>query len=836
MKPMTTRKRIGWVALGVFACCGILLGILFATLHSPTLLARLARVFGYDLSVQSVSISPSLSGSISGLSVKSLRDGSMVLVADNVTVKNSLDMMLQGEIEQLELQHPKFTFRLGGGTGGDLSFLGNLPRIGSLIIREAEAQLVFEGGHQEVRLRNANLTIRNFSAKQGGSITLQSQFDLTASGETAIAASGTIKGEFQLTGMSPRPHGKGSLELALKSGSYTSENQTVSLGGLSLATDMVYDQRTDTFAITRLRGASPSLGSITGAAQAVLREEWPWSANLSATSMDFAQVFAVVKPFLPGAYSAWTVQGRGGVEANLKGTYATNRLAFDGTVAFAFSEGGFSSPDGTKAAQGMNGKLVLKLQRVAPGRAISFNLGADGWGGELLWGSYYNNLTDHRASVRADGVLWAEDQRQFSLKGGLDVFQTGDYSFQADGKAREWTIRFKAANVSHARIVQSLVEGPLRAALPGLGTLSATGTSSLEATIRHEGGATAITGRYRMDDTTLTAPDAPLAVHDLAVSLPFDLLYPSAGGTASSPAEPGFLRVHAVRRGGLTLENLQIPLRVAQNTLEVPEPVIIPFFGGKVQFYGVQIDDLLFPARYRFGIKIDSVDLGRLTGTLLGTEVPGTINADLGLMRYENNRLVSEGTATVRVFGGEVEVSNFFAENLTVPSRRLGADVTFRNISLEELTQKIEIGKVSGVVQGFLKHFVMEYGQPASFELEVESVDVPGVSQWISLEAIQSISILGTGASSGLNTWITQMFKKYPYSRIGLRSVLKNDQFSVRGTIFEGGKEYLVRRGMLRGVDVVNQNPENVISFRDMAERIDRVRASQFEPGQIRVE
>jgi hypothetical protein len=325
-------------------------------------------------------------------------------------------------------------------------------------------------------------------------------------------------------------------------------------------------------------------------------------------------------------------------------------------------------------------------------------------------------------------------------------------------------------------------------------------------------------------------------VQDLAVSLPFDLRYPSAGENTSSPAEPGFLRVGAVHRKRLTLENLRIPLQVAQNRLEMPEPVIVPLFGGKVLLYGVQIDDLLSPSRYRFGVKIEGVDLGRLTRTLMGTEYAGTIDADLGLMRYENNRLVSEGTATVRVFGGEVEASNFFAENLALPSRRLGGDITFRNISLEELTKKIDIGKVSGVIQGFLKDFVVEYGQPSSFDLEVESIDVPGVSQWISLEAIQSISILGTGASSGLNTWITQMFKKFPYNRIGIRCVLHNDEFSVRGTIHDGGKEYLVRRGLLRGVDVVNQNPENVISFKDMSERVDRVWASQAEPGQIRVE
>jgi hypothetical protein len=836
MRRVAPRKLILWVTLGVVICCGLLLGVLFVILHSPPLLTRLGRVLGYELSVQSITISPSLSGSISGLSVKSLRDGGTLLLAADVTVKNSLDSILQGEIEYLELQHPKFTFRPGAGPGADRPFLEQIPRIGLLIVRDAEAELAFEGGRQEIRLRGADLTIKNLSSKTGGSVTFQAQFDYTAGGVSAIAASGTIKGDFQLTGMHPRPSGRGTLELALTSGSYTSDHQTVALGGLTLATDVAYDQRTDTFTITTLRGASPSLGSLNGAARAVLRGEWPWSAKLSATSIDLAQVLAVIKPFLPEAYSAWTVQGRGGVEAEATGTYAKDQLAFSGSVAFSFSEGGFSSPDGSKAAQGMNGKILLKLQRAAPGQAISFNLRSEGGGGEFLWGGYYNNFTGQRASLGADGVLREEAERQFSLKGWLDVFQSGEYSLQADGKPTAWTIQLKAVNVSHARLVQSLVGAPLREALPRLGTLSATGTSALDATIRHEGSTTAITGRYQMHDTTVMAPDVPLAVQDLAVKLPFALRYPRAGGDAPSPPEPGFLRVHALHRRNLTLENLWIPLRVAQNRLELPEPVSLPFFGGTVQLYGVQIDDLLWPARYRIGVKIDRIDLGRLTRTLMGTEYPGSLHADLGLMRYENNRLVSEGTARVRLFGGEVEVSNFFAENLASPSRRLGADITFRGIRLAELTQKIEIGKVSGVVQGSLKHFVMEYGQPARFDLGVESVDTPGVSQWISLEAIQSISILGTGASTGLNTWITQLFKSFPYRRIGLRCVLNNDQFSVRGTIHEGGTEYLVRRGVLRGVDVVNQNPENVISFKDMAERINRVWASQAEPGQVRVE
>ena len=49
--------------------------------------------------------------------------------------------------------------------------------------------------------------------------------------------------------------------------------------------------------------------------------------------------------------------------------------------------------------------------------------------------------------------------------------------------------------------------------------------------------------------------------------------------------------------------------------------------------------------------------------------------------------------------------------------------------------------------------------------------------------------------------------------------------FTVNGTIREGGTEYLVKRGSFSGVDIVNQNPDNRISFKDMVKRIKRVGA-----------
>jgi len=836
MKRKKLHKIILLALLATIACCGAALGALFAVLHSPSLVNHLAHAFGYELSAQRMSLSPNLSGFISDLSIKSLGDDGLTLLASKVTAKNSLDMVLRGEVDSLVLQNPKLTFRIGKNKGGavDLSFLRKLPDVRLLDIQNAEVLLTFEGQQQQVQLAKINLTLKRFSTKAGGNLAFQMNFAFMTGGETAVTANGKIKGSVQLTGVYPKPYGKGTIELAIDSGEYTSGNQTISLGGLTLATDMVYDQRTETFAITTLRGESKNFGTLEGMGKVALRGEMPWSANISVASIEFAQVFGVIKPFLPEEYRTWTMQGKGAVETKLEGAYAGERPSFNGSVAFSFSQGGFSSPDSLKAAQGVSGKIILKLQYAAPDKKLGFNIRSEQHDGEYLWGKYYTNLAGQKVSLATDGTLLLGGDRHFELNGSFDILQTGDYSFSAGGKKNGWAIQLTATNVSHERILEALLKEYLKDSSPALANLSVTGTSSLDTVVRQDGPATVVAGTYRMAGTTLNAPDMPLVIREIAVELPFDLVYPPSAKKAPPAGMPGVIRFRTIQRNGLTIDSLQIPILITQNMLEVPAPVIVPFFGGHIRLYGMQIDDVFSPVRSHVGVTVKSIDLGRMTGRLMETEYPGVVNADLGMMRYENGRFTSEGRAVIHVFGGEVEVTNFFAENVALPSRKMGADIAFKNIDLEEVTKKIAVGKMTGIIQGSLRDLVLEYGQPARFTLEVESIEARGITQRISMDAIQSISILGTGAASALNRGITQFFREYPYSKIGFRCVLNNDQFSVNGTIHEGGKEYLVRRGFLRGVDVVNQNPDNVISFKDMQERIKRIfRKPGAEPAGI---
>lgn len=819
------RKIIVWTFCGIGLFCCLAYCALFLLLQSPAALKYLASKFGYEVSARVVSFSPSLSGRIEDLSVKDA-SSSLTIICSTVTIKKPLNMLLTGQIDSLVLRNPRLTFRSRKGPSGgksDLSFLKKLPDVRLLDIQNAEIEYL-TGDEQQIRLNDFNLTVKYLSPKKGGYISLRSNFSYKSGADTKTSVKGSISSMVELAGLYPIPYGKGSIDLAINSGEYRSGSKMISLNDISIVTKLGYDKSTGTFTIDSVDGKSREFGILKAAARVVMSTSMPWSMNLSLSSMDVSLIFGVVKRFLAQDLKGWTMQGRGGVETELQGTYAGKQLSFSGSIALSFKRTGISSPDGSLSAQGNSGTVVLKMKYSSPEQKLAFNLHSAQLYGEQLWKEYYNNLKGQQASVTADGSFFLNGDLPFSIDAKLDLFQTGDYSVSMSGNKSAWSAKIKAANVSHEKVIEKLLKEYLNSSFSGIKGFSATGLSSLEAEVRRSRGTTYVSGVYTMTDTAINAPDLQFSIRNISVDLPFDLVYPSsAKGKLVTPAK-GSIRFTDIQRKKLLIENFQIPVIIVQNMLDVPERIVIPFFSGNIQIYDTMVDDLLSPEKQvRFGLKLENINLSSLTQSLMDMELPGTINADFGVMIYQNNRLTSEGTAVINAFGGEIKASNFFAQDITLPSRKFGGDVMFQDINLEELTGKIAIGRMSGDIRGSLKGFMMEYGQPSGFILEVESVKKKGIKQIISADAINNISILGAGVGGVLGRGITKYFKDFPYRKIGFRCVLKNDKFKVNGTIIEGDTEYLVRRGLFRGVDVINQNRNNVISFRDMEERIKRI-------------
>ena len=114
-------------------------------------------------------------------------------------------------------------------------------------------------------------------------------------------------------------------------------------------------------------------------------------------------------------------------------------------------------------------------------------------------------------------------------------------------------------------------------------------------------------------------------------------------------------------------------------------------------------------------------------------------------------------------------------------------------------------------------------GQPARFQAQVETVDRPESSQWISVEALNKITILSSGQDSNvLYGGLAGLFDNFRYSKMGFRASLRNDRLTLRGVESRDGKEFLVVGTLLPPtVNIISHTQE--IGFSELLRRLERI-------------
>ena len=227
------------------------------------------------------------------------------------------------------------------------------------------------------------------------------------------------------------------------------------------------------------------------------------------------------------------------------------------------------------------------------------------------------------------------------------------------------------------------------------------------------------------------------------------------------------------------------------------------------------------------GASVRDVKIGKVITSFVSLNRPlnGHLRGNLDRIKIVNGTLITHGYLTAKIFKGTVKIANLGVENVFSQDRILDADIDFRDIDLEELTAITNFGKITGVLEGYIHNLKIAYGQPVSFDALFQTVKKKGITQKINVKAVDNIAQLGGSGSSfqGLGKLVTVFFKEFPYEQIGIRCTLKNDVFTIRGTVISDHTEYLVKRKGLTGINVINRNPNNNISFKDMIRRLRRI-------------
>ena len=365
---------------------------------------------------------------------------------------------------------------------------------------------------------------------------------------------------------------------------------------------------------------------------------------------------------------------------------------------------------------------------------------------------------------------------------------------------------------------------------PWLRTMEPRGVISAEFSLNGSNREYGIQGRVRGSDLDFELRDPGIHFQISQLDLPVRWGSSLSPGPMDPDLPEGRVQIRDIRTPWSSIPFLEIPVSADFKGYRILEPLTVPLWGGVGTARGIIIDGSDDRPSLRAEVNLKELDLSAI---LPDRGIEGKLAGDLGTVSLNAARASASGALTAQVFEGTVTARDL---NLVLPfsvERRFQGNVLLDHINLEPLTRVFSFGKISGFVQGTIEHLSIGRGYPERFHLTLKTQEVAGVPKKINVQAIENVSLLGTGWGElgGLRSGINRWFQEYPYREIGLTCTLAEGRVSLRGTIYEEDLEFLVRKPGLIGIDVINRNPENEIDFSDMLERIRRMQKSNDQGG-----
>jgi hypothetical protein len=490
----------------------------------------------------------------------------------------------------------------------------------------------------------------------------------------------------------------------------------------------------------------------------------------------------------------------------------------------------FQNKDGTIMGEkisigtGIQGVVNSKRSR------MTFAADIDAPTGEALYDRYYLNLKTNSIVSSCNGTY--DFQKRLIKLSNLRFDLTGILPLEIQGFFKHGPSKANAdvtvilPKVPLKPIVHHFLQEPYKTEKPFLATLETQGTVSAQFRINGFQDAWQVRGRLGWLGSKFSLPEKGVALKGIHLDLP--VWYRT--GVAKPPVETlsGKLAVESIVIPLLPEQHLSILLAAGPNRISVESPTVIQVPGGNLCLGSVQVEKLFGPdLALHTRLEFDEIKLQPILSKIWMHPLAGVLTGTLNPIRYENHTVTTRGELKAEVFEGKIILSDLGASGIFTSAPVFKLNLKWEDLLLSEMTRNTAFGTIEGSLKGQLRDVEMAYGQPQRFNLLLETVQKKGIPQKISVKAVENIAQIGGGQSPfmGMAGAVASFFKKFPYEKIGIRASLENDVFTVNGTIREGHTEYLVKRGSFSGVNVVNQNPDNRISFKDMVKRIKRIGA-----------
>ena len=550
--------------------------------------------------------------------------------------------------------------------------------------------------------------------------------------------------------------------------------------------------------------------------------------KLESRGLDIPALRGLAAPFIPESFSSWDLGGKADLSlAASRPAASGERWGFSGTVSLAQAR--FNDPSFTIAGEGLN--PVLKVEGTyGASTGITFTGALDIEKGESLWKAVYVSWNKHPLKVTVAG-------RFDPSSGGVEGL-AARFLLPTIGEVNAaGSVMTKPALAFDLRSDARLSIGPLYSLYTQAGVaqenrMSLEGTLGVDVRIRGEGDALSVKGKLTLVDTGLELPSSKTLLLGVAAELPIH--YETGGAGPGSPESPlpdeGFLRIGEFQSPFLTLKPVVVSLRVGTNAFAI-EPLALEFFGGRLELGRTtfRVDAPSGALRGIGSLALREIDISRFPIQSPQFKLTGKIRAEFTRLDIGSREIAISGRGEADVFGGKVVLCDLAVVRPFAANRSISLNVDLFELDLKKLTDEVPFGEVTGIVSGEVRNLVISYGQPERFDFRLESVPRKGVAQTFSLKAVDNLTVLSSGqqASAGTGGFWMSLVRGFRYQKLGLVSTLRNDTFTLNGTIHDRGVEYLVKKPALFGISVINREPGKVISFKEMTNRLKRVGRSE---------
>jgi hypothetical protein len=576
----------------------------------------------------------------------------------------------------------------------------------------------------------------------------------------------------------------------------------------------------DSYRVEGVEIRSGSLGLLTG--QVAFHRGNP-GGRLDGAGLPADNLVSLAQAVSGREWNGWSLAGPIDVSARLDPVEGGRRVAATAT----FGQFGFRSPNGDAMGQNLAGTAGIEAHLI-PRLRVNVDLALQG--GEALLGKVYLDLAKDPLDLRVGGTRAGPGEyEELLLEGGLAGFGRLGIRGKARSEGERWRHqgRLVLRDARLGPIFRTFLRDPLAASHPDLAGLETEGSAEVDLSFSGSGEAADLDGALRLRLGDLHRGAEPPLLSGLDIDLPVSYSLGAANPGRPRPSDAarwGRLHLTKARLAGQELGPLEMPVVLVPNHLYLGGTVEASLFGARLALRRIQVDEPISPGfRLNMAARLDGLDLARVAGK--NPLLEGHLDGLLDPVILGRERMTAAGSLTGELFGGRLEVLRVAVEKPFSEGRVIGADVNVDRIDLERFSSALGVGRITGRLSGSMKGLRVAYGQPVAFDLKMESVPAKGVSQSVSLKAVNSISLMSTGSAltgAGI-TLMAKFFREFPYEKIGFECGLKNDVFTVRGLIHEAGVEYLVKRRFFTGINVVNGNPDNRIGFSDMLERAKRV-------------